>query len=93
MDFDATETRVVFGEDWKLKGILPVLRNDAHRIIEECMLCANVSAALLLEKLKIPSLYRIHEGPNPEKLDSVRKYLGNLGLVLGGGEHPNTRDY
>ena len=93
MDFDATETRVVFGEDRKLKGILPVLRNDAHRIIEECMLCANVSAALLLEKLKIPSLYRIHEGPNPEKLDSVKQYLGNLGLVLGGGENPHTRDY
>ena len=93
MDFESTETRVVFGEDKKLKEILPVLRNDAHRIIEECMLCANVSAALLLEKLKIPALYRIHEGPNPEKLDSVKKYLGSLGLGLGGGEKPNTRDY
>ena len=93
MDFESTETRVVFGEDKKLKEILPVLRNDAHRAIEEFMLCANVSAALLLQKLKIPTLYRIHEGPNPEKLDSVKKYLGNLGLVLGGGEKPNTRDY
>ena len=93
MDFESTETRVVFDEDKKLKEILPVLRNDAHKIIEECMLCANVSAALLLEKFKIPALYRIHDGPNPEKLDSVKKYLGSLGLGLGGGENPNTRDY
>ena len=93
MDFESTETRVVFDEDKKIKEILPVLRNDAHKIIEECMLCANVSAALLLEKSRIPALYRIHEGPNPEKLDSVKKYLGSLGLGLGGGENPNTRDY
>ena len=93
MEFESTETRVVFGEDRKLKEILPVSRNDAHRIIEECMLCANVSAARLLENFKIPALYRVHEGPNAEKLDSVKQYLGSLGLSLGGGEKPSPRDY
>ena len=93
MEFESTETRVVFGEDRKLKEILPVSRNDAHRIIEECMLCANVSAARLLENFKIPALYRVHEGPNAEKLDSVKQYLGSLGLSLGGGEKPSSRDY
>ena len=93
MEFESTETRVVFGEDRKLKEILPVSRNDAHRIIEECMLCANVSAARLLENCKIPALYRVHEGPNAEKLDSVKQYLGSLGLSLGGGNKPSSRDY
>ena len=57
------------------------------------MLCANVSAARLLKNFKIPALYRVHEGPNAEKLDSVKQYLGNLGLSLGGGEKPSPKDY
>lgn len=93
MDFDTTETRILFGEGRKIEQIVPVVRNDAHRLIEECMLCANVSAARFLEKHKVPTLYRVHEGPKPEKLDKLRSYLGELGLNLGGGLKPTPMDY
>jgi len=93
MEFESTETRIVFGEDRKIREIVPVHRNDAHKLIEECMLCANVAAAKLLEAEKLPALYRVHEGPNPDKLDSLREYLTGLGLFLGGGEKPAPAHY
>lgn len=93
MDFQSTETRLIFGEDKKLKEIVPVERNDAHRMIEECMLCANIAAARLIEGFKLPALFRTHEGPNPEKLENVREFLSGLGLYLGGGEKPAPSDY
>jgi ribonuclease R len=93
MDFQSTETRLIFGEDKKLKEIIPVERNDAHRMIEECMLCANIAAARLIEGFKLPALFRTHEGPNPEKLENVREFLSGLGLYLGGGEKPAPSDY
>ncbi|MEX0963786.1 MAG: ribonuclease R [Pseudohongiellaceae bacterium] len=93
MDFDTTETRIVFGEDRKIREIVPVYRNDAHRLIEECMLCANVAAARLLEESKLPALYRVHEGPNPDKLENLRMFLKELGLHLPGGDKPEPTDY
>jgi len=93
MDFDSTETRMVFGKDRKIREIVPVVRNDAHRLIEECMLCANVAAADLLENAKLPALYRVHEGPNQDKLDSLRDFLSEMGLYLSGGDKPTTGDY
>ena len=93
MDFDSTETRMVFGKDRKIREIVPVVRNDAHRLIEECMLCANVAAADLLENAKLPALYRVHEGPNQDKLDSLRDFLSEMGLYLNGGGKPTTGDY
>lgn len=93
MDFDTTETRIVFGEDRKIREIVPVYRNDAHRLIEECMLCANVAAARLLEDSKLPALYRVHEGPNPDKLENLRMFLKELDLHLPGGDKPEPADY
>ena len=93
MDFDSTETRMVFGKDKKIREIVPVVRSDAHRLIEECMLCANVAAADLLGNANLPALYRIHEGPNQDKLDGLRAFLGEMGLHLGGGKKPSTGDY
>lgn len=93
MDFDTTETRIVFGEDRKIREIVPVYRNDAHRLIEECMLCANVAAARLLEHSKLPALYRVHEGPNPDKLENLRMFLKELDLHLPGGDKPEPADY
>lgn len=93
MEFESTETRIVFGEDKKIKEIVPVERTDAHRLIEECMLCANVAAARLLEESETPALYRTHEGPNIEKLENIREFLSELGLYLGGGEKPTPEDY
>ncbi|NQV69639.1 MAG: ribonuclease R [Pseudohongiella sp.] len=93
MDFDTIETRIVFGEDRKIREIIPVYRNDAHRLIEECMLSANVAAAQLLEESKLPALYRVHEGPNPDKLENLREYLKEMGLHLPGGDKPVPADY
>lgn len=93
IDFETTETKIVFDKDRKIEKIVPVYRNDAHRIIEECMITANVAAARFLEKNKIPALYRIHEGPAVEKLEDLRSFLSELGLSLGGGDEPQPRDY
>jgi ribonuclease R len=93
IDFDTEETRIVFGEDRKIEKIVPVQRNDAHKLIEECMLCANVCAAGFLTRLEIPGLYRVHELPRQEKLENLRQYLGELGLSLGGGEKPEPSHY
>ncbi|MCB1670215.1 MAG: ribonuclease R [Pseudomonadales bacterium] len=93
LDFDTTETRIVFGEDRRIREIVPVVRTCAHRLIEECMLCANVAAAKLLQSSGLPVLYRVHEGPSREKLEALRDYLGELGLHLAGGDKPRPSDY
>lgn len=93
IDFDLPETKIVFGEDRKIERIIAVQRNDAHRLIEECMLCANISAARYLLKNECPGLFRVHEGPSPEKLMDLRKFLNELGLKLPGKEVPTPRDY
>jgi ribonuclease R len=69
------------------------VRNDAHKLIEECMLAANVCAAAFLKDHEHPVLYRIHEGPTPEKLEAVREFFKEFGLQLGGGEDPQAGDY
>lgn len=93
VDFELPETRIVYDEHRKIKQIVPLARNDAHRLIEECMLAANVCAAELLKKHKIPAPYRIHEGPTKEKLTELRKFLFELGLPLSGGDAPTAHDY
>ncbi len=93
IDFETVETKVEFTRDRKISRIVPVIRNDAHKIIEECMLAANVATAELLGKLKLPALYRVHEGPPDQRLLSLRQFLGELGLNLGGGEKPTPIDY
>jgi ribonuclease R len=93
IEFETSETRVIFGENGKISRIEPVQRNEAHRIIEECMLCANVATARFLSKHKLPGLYRIHESPPPDKLADLTTFLGELGLVLGGGKEPTPIDY
>ncbi|HCO59762.1 MAG TPA: ribonuclease R [Porticoccaceae bacterium] len=93
IDFDTVETRILFDAQRKIEQIVPVVRTDAHRLIEECMLCANVCAATLLGKSKLPVLYRVHEGPREEKLEDLRAFLGELGLGLPGGSEPTANDY
>ncbi len=93
IDFETSETRIVFGPDRKIEEVVPVERNDAHKLIEECMLAANVATARFLEKHRLPALYRVHEGPSGEKLEALRKFLGELGLSLRGGDKPRPGDY
>lgn len=93
IDFETTESRILFSADRKIEKIVPVVRNDAHKLIEECMLCANVASARFLSKSGLPALYRVHEGPKPARLETLRAYLGELGLNLPGGEDPEPSDY
>lgn len=93
LDFDSQESKIVFGPDRKIENIVPVNRNEAHRLIEECMLAANTAAAKFLGKAKIPHLLRIHDGPSAEKLADLRTFLGEVGLRLAGDEKPTPKDY
>lgn len=93
IDFETAETRMDFDEQGKISRIYPVERNDAHRLIEECMLAANVCASQFLQSRGQPTLYRIHPGPRPEKLADLREFLAEFGLELGGGEQPRAKDY
>ena len=93
LDFDTQETRILFDEQRKIAAIKPVRRNDAHKLIEECMLIANVATAQFLEALEQPALFRVHEGPSAEKLENLRAFLGELSLDLPGGLKPTPEHY
>jgi ribonuclease R len=93
VDFSSNETRIEFDKKGRIADIRIFQRNNAHRMIEEFMLVANVAAGKLLQENKLPILYRIHDTPKQEKLDGVRAFLGELGLALGGGDDPTAKDY
>ena len=94
IDFETTETRMVFGDDRKIVEILPTTRNDAHKIVEECMLCANVATARFLQELELPGLYRVHDSPQAEKIERLREFLNSLGLSLTRKKgDPTPEDY
>jgi len=93
IDFETLETLMIFDAHGKILRIEPYERNDAHRIIEECMLAANVCASEFLKAHDHPALYRVHEGPTPERLEKLRDFLATFGLSLGGGDEPHAKDY
>lgn len=93
IDFETTETRMIFDDNGKIERIVPQVRNDAHRLIEECMLAANVCASDFLQSREQPALYRVHEGPTPERLAKLRTFLGEFGFSLGGGDEPPASEY
>ncbi|MCP4043245.1 MAG: ribonuclease R [Gammaproteobacteria bacterium] len=93
IDFETKEARIVFGMGKKIERIELAERNDAHKVIEECMVAANVSAARFLLRKKVPALYRVHELPTKDKLEVLREFLGGLGLRLKGGKQPKPGDY
>ena len=93
IDFETLETRMVFDDHGKIERIEPYERNDAHRLIEECMLAANVCASEFLREREHPVLYRVHQGPTPERLLKLRDFLGTFGFQLGGGDAPKAKDY
>jgi ribonuclease R len=93
MEFETLEVRFLFNEARKIESIEPLVRNDAHKIIEECMIQANVASARLVGNAQAAALYRVHETPSEEKLTNFRSFLSELGLSLGGGDKPAPRDY
>ena len=88
IDLDLTEIRIVLGPDARVERLEPAQRNVAHRIIEECMVAANVAAAKFLERHRLPVLFRVHEGPPPDRVEELRVFLEEFGLKLGGGDAP-----
>ncbi len=93
IDFETIETLMLFNDQGKIERIVPAYRNDAHRLIEECMLAANVCASDFLQVNRQACLYRVHQGPTAEKLVALRSFLAEFGLALGGGDTPTARDY
>ncbi|WP_454439746.1 ribonuclease R [Thauera mechernichensis] len=93
IDFETTETRMIFDDNGKIAEIVPEVRNDAHRLIEECMLAANVCASDFLASREHPALYRVHDSPSEDKLAKLREFLKEFGLGLGGGDEPRASDF
>ena len=93
LDFESAENRILLDEAGEVLAIEARRRTDAHRLIEECMIAANVAAARFLSRHRRRFLYRVHEGPTKEKAGELRAFLAPLGLRLGGGERPAPRDY
>ena len=93
IEFESTETMIIFDDNGKIERIVPTGRNDAHKLIEECMLAANVCAADFLSKNEHAALYRIHEGPTPEKLEALRTFMAEVGFGVTGGDKPHAKDY
>ena len=93
VDFETTETQIVCDESGQIEKIVPRTRNEAHRLIEEAMLAANVCSADFIEQGKHPGLFRVHEGPTPEKKDILRNYLKALGLPFGLSDDPKPGEF
>ena len=93
VDFDTTETQIVCDDQGRIEKIVPRVRNDAHRLIEEAMLAANVCSADFIARAQHPALYRVHEGPTPEKKTLLQNYLRSLGLGLGISEDPSPGEF
>jgi ribonuclease R len=93
LDMETVETQIVCDASGRIERIVPRVRNDAHRLIEECMLAANVCAADFLRRGRQPGLYRVHEGPTPSKLEALRVSLRAFGLQLDGGAAPQPAHY
>jgi ribonuclease R len=93
VDFETTETQIVCDESGRIDKIVPRVRNEAHRLIEEAMLAANVCSADFIQQGKHPGLFRVHEGPTAEKKDILRNYLKALGLGMSISDDPHTSEF
>jgi ribonuclease R len=93
VDFETTETQIVCDESGRIEKIVPRVRNEAHRLIEEAMLAANVCSADFIQQGQHPGLFRVHEGPTAEKKDILRNYLKAMGIGLSISDDPHTSEF
>ena len=93
VDFETTETQIVCDDSGRIEKIVPRVRTDAHRLIEEAMLAANVCSADFILQSKHAALFRVHEGPTPEKRETLANYLKALGLGLSISDNPSPAQY
>jgi ribonuclease R len=91
--FETEESLFLFNEEKKIESVVPLIRNDAHKIIEECMILANVATAKFIEKNKKPGLFRVHDKPSEDKYNNFVSYLSELGISLPKREAPEPKDY
>ena len=93
IELDIPATRFELGKGGEIVAIRVVERNDAHRLIEECMIAANVQAAKFLRRHRIPGLYRVHARPDPDRFDELRQFLLTLGLKVPHPDHVEPRQF
>ena len=93
IEFETIENQFVFNPQGRIERIEPLIRNDAHKIIEECMILANIAAARFVESANEPALYRIHDKPSEEKLVSFKSFINECGLIWNVGLDPQPKDY
>lgn len=93
IDFETVETKIQFSDDKKIEAIVPVFRNDAHKIVEECMIAANICAAKFIQKHSVPALYRVHDTPDPEKYEDLREFLMGFAIGLPANSQPDVKMY
>ena len=93
IEFEIPEPVIVFDEERKIERVIARSRNDAHRLIEECMLAANICASLILDDSQLAGIYRVHESPNEERIEDARVFLRQFKLLLGGGEQPTPKHF
>ena len=93
VDFETTETQIVCDESGRIEKIVPRTRNDAHKLIEEAMLAANVCSADFISQSKHVGLFRVHEGPTPEKQEILRNYLKAMGIPQTIGDNPRPSEF
>jgi ribonuclease R len=93
VDFETTETQIVCDENGRIEKIVPRVRTEAHKLIEESMLAANVCAADFISLNKHPCLFRVHEGPTPEKKTLLQNYLKALGIGLNVSDEPTPAEF
>ncbi len=93
IELDLPNTRFVLNDDGEIENIVAVPRNNAHRLIEECMISANVEAAKFLKKHQMPGLYRVHPKPDPDRFDDLRQYLLTLGLKVPHPDHVEPKEF
>ena len=93
LDIDTLEPKFIFNAARKIERVETRPRNDAHRLIEEFMIAANVAAAEHLIRHRRPAMFRVHATPDGERIEALRQFLGSVGLVLGGGDAPDARDF
>lgn len=92
IDFELPETKILLGKDGKVEDVRPLARLETHKLIEECMIAANVEAAKMLRKARIPTLYRVHEGPDPDRLEELLLFLGTFDLRLPAPQNLKPKD-
>ena len=93
VDFETTETQIICNENGQIEKIVPRTRNDAHKLIEEAMLAANVCSADFIAQSKHPGLFRVHEGPTPEKQEILRSYLKAMAVGMTISDDPKPAEF